>query len=335
MSAANGREPTKLDLMDFKISVIIPAYNAEKFVLHALESVVCQSLVPHEIIIIDDGSKDHTSDVVGEWQNKNLAPCQVRLIRHENVGVTGTRNKGIGLASGNWIAFLDADDVWLRNHLQVLADAIQTSPAAVASYGAGRLFSENRLWEKLYDEFWDRPSVKLGRRIEGSEFLLLTRDILPRLMKGNFIKPSSLLVSKSAIDRVGNFDERLRSGEDREFLIRLIIDGDFVYSPVEITRYRNHDDNLTHDKNARVNLENGLKTLDYLLKNPKLRLARCEVSYANQQMRSVGAEFLYLCAKEGLREYLRGLRILSTLLGTRQWLFALNGRHAIRALRAI
>ena len=92
-----------------KISVIIPAYNASKFIYNCIESVLCQTFLPHEIIIIDDGSTDNIAEIVSFYPS-------VILLKQNNKGPSAARNLGMNRASGNWISFLDADDTWEKNN---------------------------------------------------------------------------------------------------------------------------------------------------------------------------------------------------------------------------
>ena len=103
-------------------SVVIPLYNGAQFIQRAVQSVVSQDLSAHEIIVIDDGSTDGGGDIVAS------AFPQVVLVRQGNGGEGDARNAGIRQATGRWMAFLDADDLWARDHLRSLADAIESSP---------------------------------------------------------------------------------------------------------------------------------------------------------------------------------------------------------------
>lgn len=112
------------------ISVVIPAYNAEKTIAATLESVLAQSFPPHEVIVVDDGSKDGTPAVV-----ESFAP-RVRLVRQANAGPSAARNNGIRSASGDWIALLDADDTWHPDKLAVQAEQLADDVAFVHCYAS-------------------------------------------------------------------------------------------------------------------------------------------------------------------------------------------------------
>ncbi|MHC4784098.1 MAG: glycosyltransferase family 2 protein [Planctomycetota bacterium] len=105
-----------------KISVVIPAYNAEKHIARAIESVLAQTRPADEVIVIDDGSSDGTGDVVRSFGDK------VIFIQQENAGASVARNAGIEAATSDWIAFLDADDEWLPNKLQLQVEHFKRNP---------------------------------------------------------------------------------------------------------------------------------------------------------------------------------------------------------------
>jgi len=105
--------------MSMRISVVIPAYNAGRYIGRAIDSVLAQTRPPDEIIVVDDGSTDDTAAVVRGYGDK------VRFIRQENAGASVARNTGIEAATGDWIAFLDADDEWLAEHLRLHAGLLE------------------------------------------------------------------------------------------------------------------------------------------------------------------------------------------------------------------
>jgi glycosyltransferase involved in cell wall biosynthesis len=104
---------------DFKISVVIPAYNAGKYIARTIDSVLAQTLPACEIIVVDDGSTDNTAEILANYESK------VTCIRQDNAGASVARNTGITAATGEWIAFLDADDEWLPQKLQSQTDNLK------------------------------------------------------------------------------------------------------------------------------------------------------------------------------------------------------------------
>ncbi len=175
------------------ISVVIPAYNAEKFIVDALDSINGQSFFPGEVVVVNDGSSDGTYSVVQEWILINRPSYCVNLYTQKNCGISATRNIGIQHAKFQWIAFLDADDVWETTHLSELISAINSYPHAIAAYGAGRLLVNGMVGDQRYDDFWDNPSEMYGKRIGETRILKIDNSIIKRIIYGNFIKTSSLI----------------------------------------------------------------------------------------------------------------------------------------------
>lgn len=170
-----------------RISVVIPAYNAERTIIRTLESVFAQTFPPHEIIVVDDGSQDRTAEVVSQ-----LAP-RVRLIRQGNAGPAAARNHGIREATGEWIALLDSDDTWLPEKLQRQARELRPDVALVHCYIV---------------EAVDEVDAELD---------------FETLWRGNRIGTSSVILSKSAFNAVGGFNEdrRMMGVEDYNLWLRL------------------------------------------------------------------------------------------------------------------
>lgn len=116
------------------VSVIMPAYNAEKTVVEAVESVLNQTYKDFELIVINDCSKDKTADVLEKIAVKD---ARVRVLHNrENSGVSATRNYGVSEAQGEWIAFLDSDDMWRSDKLEKQIEVVKSHPEAVLSYTA-------------------------------------------------------------------------------------------------------------------------------------------------------------------------------------------------------
>ena len=321
-------------MIERTVSVIIPAYNAEKFILDAVESLVSQTVHPNEVFVIDDGSTDCTYQIVREWIDSKDLPFPINLIHQDNAGLPATRNVGMRLSESKWIALLDADDIWENDHLAMLLEAIESVPSAVASYGAGRLFIGEEIQTQRYDDFWDNPSAKFGKPIHSTKFLSIDRKIFPRLLRGNFIKPSSLMFDAAVAKEIGMFDESLRTAEDREFLLRLIIKGPFVYYPLPITRYRWHDDNISQTKNARRNLENGMRVIQKIMLNRELGLDSEQFEDCRIELERAAKQYLYVSSQQGWATYKNSLSVANSILGRKTWLGGVNPKHVLRALMA-
>lgn len=118
-----------------RISVVVPLYNKRSTIRRALESILSQTAFPREIIIVDDGSTDGSANIVQAEFCCGNAPIPFRLVQQANSGVSRARNRGLEEALGDYVAFLDADDYWLRPHLEHVSSAVQRYPGALLYVG--------------------------------------------------------------------------------------------------------------------------------------------------------------------------------------------------------
>lgn len=196
------------------ISVIIPLYNKEKYIVNTLQCVINQTYSDYEVIIVNDGSTDHSKQVVEEYiqsgiTNSDSNQSPIRLINKSNGGVSSARNRGIQEAKGEYIAFLDADDLWEPQYLQAVFDLTHRYPSAVlyvigsgAIYRGKKYGNEQNLREGLYEQVWlDNPSFS----------------------------PSACVVKRKALLQIGGFDERMAFGEDLDVWWRLLLIGSVAY----------------------------------------------------------------------------------------------------------
>ncbi len=199
------------------ISIVIPAYNAEKTIVETIESARQQTFADFELIVIDDGSSDDTAELVG-----TITDDRLRLFSYENnSGVSVARNRGIAHASGAFIAFLDADDLWTADKLELQLEALQKNPEAGAAYS------------------WTMHMSQDGRAIHEGGSIHSRGNVYPDLLLSNFITSgSNLLVRRAAIESVGGFDPALVSAEDWEYWLRLAAQWAFVLVPKHQIFYR-------------------------------------------------------------------------------------------------
>jgi glycosyltransferase involved in cell wall biosynthesis len=183
------------------ISVVIPAHNAEKYLAEALESVRSQAFSDYEIIVIDDGSTDRTAEIASRYDG-------VVLLSQSNRGEAGARNTGIRAARGKYVAFLDADDVWLPSKLEKQAAHLVAHPWTVWTYTDALVF----------DSATRRTICRIGERIRLHE-----GEIARPLLLRNFIPSATPVVKKTALTEAGLFDEarERRMGVDWSMWLRL------------------------------------------------------------------------------------------------------------------
>lgn len=205
------------------ISVVIPCFNAVKFLGDTIRSALAQTHAPLEIVVVDDGSTDFSATLAS-----GFGP-PVRVIRQPNGGAAVARNTGVNHATGEWIAFLDSDDLWTSDRLaKLVAIAKSASPDVVCVFN---------------DMAFLHPDGKLEPRATPIE--ALEGDYHVRLLTTWFANPSCLLVRASAAREVP-FPEGVRHAEDSHHLVLLRERGRFVHMPEPLTHYRRSPGQLTH-----------------------------------------------------------------------------------------
>ncbi|HUN21894.1 MAG TPA: glycosyltransferase family A protein [Anaerolineales bacterium] len=196
-----------------KISVIIPAFNAEAYLAQALESVLAQNYPNLEILVVNDASTDNTATVVEQYAK---SVCYVE--NSKNLGIAKTRNLGLSMASGDYIAWLDADDAWTRSHLAVLLPWLMAYPHLQVVQG---LLQRQLLnpYDASYNDF-GKPyaNVNLG----------------------------AMLCRRSVFEQFGEFDAQFAVSEDTEFWMRLrAYSVEMRVVPHTVLLYRLHLQNTT------------------------------------------------------------------------------------------
>ena len=206
-----------------KISVVIPTFNRISLVARAIDSVLKQSLNPYEIIVVDDGSDDGTSEMI---QNKYKS---IKLIQQQNNGVSAARNKGIKHAKGDWIGLLDSDDEWTEKKLENQADRLIKTPEYDFCHT---------------NEIWIRNGVRVNQRKKHEKY---GGYIFDKCLDICRISPSSVLFRKNILDHVGWFDDQLPVCEDYDLWLRITAEYRilFIDEPL-IIKYGGHDDQLSH-----------------------------------------------------------------------------------------
>lgn len=204
------------------ISVIIPSYNRAATICRALDSVLAQSYLPEEIIVVDDGSTD---DTVALLESKYPS---ITLMQQNNYGVSHARNRAIEIAKGDWIALLDSDDAWQP-------DKLKQQMAAIAKDPSYRLCHTNEIW------------IRNGKRVNpmkkhAKKGGWIFQDCLPLCC----ISPSSVMIARSVFSEFGLFDESLPACEDYDLWLRLCANMPVLYveSPLTI-KHGGHDDQLS------------------------------------------------------------------------------------------
>ncbi len=207
------------------VSIIVPAYNANRFISDTIKSVINQSYTNWELIIVNDGSTDDTEKTIAPYLNDK----RIKYISKQNSGVSDTRNKGSHLANGKFIAFLDADDIWKEHNLARKIESLNNLNCD-AVYSKCELIDEN--------------SIPINKELTGSGEPSLD-DIL--LLKGNYITaPSGIIIKKIILESVGEFDINLSNNADQDLWIRILANGFKInLIPEPLWKYRVHSKNMS------------------------------------------------------------------------------------------
>jgi len=183
--------------MTFKLSVVIPLYNKEKYIQRAIKSVLEQKLAVDEIVIVDDGSTDDSANQVKAIKND-----KINLIRQNNQGVSTARNIGIKACKNEYIVLLDADDIWLANFTEEIMRLIQQYPQA-GLFATAYAFKEN---QRIIPAKFKAVPKKTG--LINDYFLACIKADLP-------ITASSVAIKKEVFHAIGGFPEGMKMGEDQ------------------------------------------------------------------------------------------------------------------------
>ncbi len=216
-------------------SVIIPVYNGANFIDNAIESVLSQTNSDWELIVVNDGSKDATMSVLEKYADND----KIRIINQENAGVSVARNMGFEASTGEYIAFLDADDVWHSNHLEVMAELISKYPMA-----------------GLYGTF-TRTELVNGEVIEKAEYFgdrkeaVFLEDFFEEYHRDKGAKMFTVITTcilKEAYIKAGGFPKGCKIGEDLELSLVVAAYYPVVLSPVGTATYIKENSEATKTK---------------------------------------------------------------------------------------
>ncbi len=204
-----------------RISVIIPTYNRAEFLVEAIRSVLNQTFKDYEIIIVDDGSTDNTKAVLQKFSNK------IRYFYQENKGVSTARNRGIKEASGEYIAFLDSDDIWKINKLSKQIELIESNTKiGLVCCLMDAVDSKGKLLNQI------KPKVYPGRNFEEA------------ILRGATY-PSTFFIRRECFEEVGLFNENIVIFEDLDLYLRIVLKFKILIDNEPLVYYRIHSSSLT------------------------------------------------------------------------------------------
>lgn len=230
------------------ISIIIPSYNHSKYIKKCIDSVFAQTYQDWELIIIDDGSKDNSNQIIAQYNDKRITH-----IRQENAGAHNAINKGISIATGNYIAFLNSDDEYHKDRLQKCITIFEQKPSIdfISTWlnivdDDSKILGLKQAWENL--EPWPVPD-KMNSYYYSSSFS-------KKLLCGNFIATTSnMIFKKDILNKIGMM-ENLRFTHDWDFALRASLFGNCEIIPEYLLKYRLHANNTIKTNQDWLNIEN-------------------------------------------------------------------------------
>lgn len=242
-----------------RLSIIIPTHNTGLYLVEAVESVLAQTYKDFELIVIDDGSTDNT--------HSRLAPylSELQYIYQENQERSVARNRGIAASQGEYVAFLDADDFWVPTKLEEQVQFLDGHPRSGAVFCMLQAVSST------------------GERLNRPQFVqpwIDTEDLFPKLLMGNFLGCSSILIRRSVLDDIGGFDPQLRYIEDWNFNLKVASHCPTGCVPRALTSYRQYA-GYYPARVAHYNVQDAaVRMLEELLQN--MPQERCSLSLRTQ-----------------------------------------------------
>ena len=215
------------------VSAVIPVYNNGPYIAAAVKSVIGQTRPPDEIIVIDDGSTDDTAAALQPFCD------QIRYVHQQNRGVPFARNRGIREATSEYIAFLDADDMWVPQKLELQMEYFRQRPGCALVYSDMSTFDDRGIVDTSVKERF-RVNLPSGR---------VFRALFMRSLFG----PGTVVFRKECLDKVGYFDESLFIGEDYDMWLRIARHFDFGVVDQPLLMYRFHDAMATRGLGLKLN----------------------------------------------------------------------------------
>ena len=231
------------------VSVIIPTYNLADYICEAIDSVLNQTFKDFEIIVVDDGSKDNTREVLKKYVNK------ISYFFKDNGGIASARNFGIKRSKGDYIALLDADDIWMPDKLEQQINIYNIDPEIAAVFTDAETFDNNGIIRNSLRPLsapTDTKSLKYKIFEAGlNDGSVIKGDFYPDLINSNLFAASTALIKKSCLEKIGSFDENLVIDDDYDLWIRISKSFPVSFYSMVLMRYRIREDSASGTRGMR------------------------------------------------------------------------------------
>jgi teichuronic acid biosynthesis glycosyltransferase TuaG len=220
------------------VSVVIPAHNSGGTIVETLDSIAAQEVPVREIVVVDDLSTDDTVAVVEQWRRDHQSPALVLVKQDKNTGPAGARNRGIEVATGEWIAFLDADDAWLPSKLSIQLALVNADPEVALVCGRMVPLEASGEGARIEDVTGGSANPEpVGRAL-----------LLEDFVSHNPVGTSTVLVRRDVLVAAGAFDLQFCGPEDYDLWLRLVSGYTCLELGVPLSRYRNTVGSLSMDE---------------------------------------------------------------------------------------
>lgn len=241
--------------MPIEVSVIIPTYNRANLIEQTITSIINQTLLPKEIIVVDDGSTDNTEEVVRQFGKR------VRYLRIDNSGQCRARNVGVSAATSTWVAFCDSDDLWLPSKLEVQAQLINEAPDVEYMFTNFKIVVNDIWTDKAKFDTLPKSFFGGNKRNIKDEYCVIDEPLFSKLLLNQPIFPSTVLMKRSLFDKIGGFVDSLGRtlSEDLEFSLRCVSQAPIGIVMTPLVGIRKHNSNFSNDS-----LKNKIGEIDIL-----------------------------------------------------------------------
>ncbi|VAW58681.1 Putative N-acetylgalactosaminyl-diphosphoundecaprenol glucuronosyltransferase [hydrothermal vent metagenome] len=268
------------------VSVIMPAYNSEKYIRRALESVFSQTYIHYELIVVDDGSSDSTKDIILEYDDK------LRYLHQSNRGASSARNYGIESSKGSLVAFLDSDDLWYPEKLKAQVDAYLNEPEAAL----------------IHTEVDKQFNFNGFIAIREQDMLAVHKPFI-EIFKATNLKTPSVMIPRTILDSVGLFNIDLPTAEDKDLFLRCSYNQLVLYIPQKLVYCSVFSGSLCDDLRS---YQDNIDVIDaFILRQPEF--LKENISLVKQARSKIYCEYAYdLCYKnrclEAIKEAFRSIK---------------------------
>lgn len=303
------------------VSVVIPAYNAARTLEESIDSMLRQTAAPAEIVVVDDGSIDATPDILRRYGSR------ITTVRQPNGGLAAARNAGCAAATGEFVAFIDADDVGASDRLEVQIACMRSDPGIVLCHGDFSVFGEGvEEQASYYRSYYAIPrsrasdlesllgpsrQLPLDAAGQAQATRLFVGDVYEEIAHGNFVHPPTMMFRRTLFRDAGAFDPSLRNMCDWEWIVRASRLGRFAFIDKPLIAYRLSPDQLS---GARYGVQSALDVIEVA---ERIRSADPDLYQRHRQVFRPELTYYYRNAADKLADdhTARSLALLAKSLG--------------------